>query len=165
MWSNVRPQEDFGPDYFTKLWAWYKAGGLDNVAAYLRQRDLSGFNAKAPPPKTDAWHEIVSAGRAPEDAEMADVLEHLGRPAIITLDMLMDGAARLGLHDFGLHLRDRRARRQIPHRIESGGYVRVGNRHADDGLWRIDGRRQALYGRGDLTESARIGEAAELARR
>ena len=50
-----------------------------HVAEYLASRDLSGFDPKAPPPKTEAFWEIVNANRAPEDAELADVLDALGK--------------------------------------------------------------------------------------
>ena len=39
-----------------------------HVAAYLRELDISGFDPKAPPPKTAAFWDIASASRAPEDA-------------------------------------------------------------------------------------------------
>jgi hypothetical protein len=46
---------------------------------------LSAFNPKAPPPKTPAFWDIVDANRAPEDAELADILDRLGNPAAVTL--------------------------------------------------------------------------------
>ena len=60
-------------------------GGREIVAHYLATLDLSGFNPKAPPPKTEAFWEIVDASRAPEDAEMADALDELGWPDATTL--------------------------------------------------------------------------------
>ena len=45
-------KEDFDQDYWNKLWRWYDQGGAEHVAAYLAALDLSGFDAKAPPPKT-----------------------------------------------------------------------------------------------------------------
>src|SRR5690606_26266840 len=57
-WSEAS-KEDFPEDYWTQLWDWYGRGGIGNVAAYLRTLDLSGFDAKAPPPKTAAFHAIV----------------------------------------------------------------------------------------------------------
>ena len=65
-----------------------KSGGFGHVAAYLAELDLSGFNPKAPPPKTPAFWAIVDANRAPEDAELADVLDELGNPDAVTLAML-----------------------------------------------------------------------------
>src|SRR5215467_8123129 len=66
-WSE-RKQSDFAKDYWDMLWGWYNDGGDAHVMAYLMQLDLSKFDAKAPPPKTDAFWAIVDAHRAPEDA-------------------------------------------------------------------------------------------------
>ena len=35
------------PDYFTRFFAWLESGGAEHVAAWLAQRDLTGFNPKA----------------------------------------------------------------------------------------------------------------------
>jgi hypothetical protein len=86
--------------------------------------DLSGFDSKARPPKTMAWHEIVDANRAPEDAELADVFDALGnRPALTIADIISYATNE----SFAEWLRDRRNSRQIPHRLEAAGYVRVRN--------------------------------------
>src|SRR5256885_5563179 len=42
-------------------------------------------------------------------------------------------------------LRERRNRRQIPHRLEAVGYVPVRNPDAKDGLWKVGGRRMVVY--------------------
>jgi hypothetical protein len=78
-WSE-KVKEDFGKEYWGKLWDWYENGGLSNVVAYLRSFDLSSFNPKAPPPLTNAWHAIVDANCAPEEAELVDALEVMGDP-------------------------------------------------------------------------------------
>ena len=44
----------------------FKSGPMKS---YLAELDISGFDPKAPPPKTPAFWDIVDAGRAPEDAE------------------------------------------------------------------------------------------------
>jgi hypothetical protein len=89
-------------------------GGNAAVAQYLASCDLSGFDAKAPPPKTGAFWEIVNANRAPEDAELADVLDELGRPDIVTLDRVASQAAALQ-SAFAEWLRDSKANaRRIP---------------------------------------------------
>jgi hypothetical protein len=69
-WSDL-DKEDFDPGYWQRLWAWYGSGGDRHVAAYLAELDLSGFDPKAPPPKTQAFWEIVDASRAPEDGYVA----------------------------------------------------------------------------------------------
>jgi hypothetical protein len=64
-WSRLT-KEDFSDEYWTGLWSFLDSGGDGHVAAYLGQRDLSAFNAKAPPPKTDAFWDIVNAHRPSE---------------------------------------------------------------------------------------------------
>ena len=98
-----------------------RQGGDCDVAAFLMQRDLSAFDAKAPPAKTPAFWEIVDAGAVPEDAELADALdtisdrEGLGKdacgnhvwPKAITLDQ----AKRAGSQEFPDWAGDRKNRR------------------------------------------------------
>jgi hypothetical protein len=141
-WSN-RTKEDFTQDYWASLYKWYADGGVWHVTAYLAEVDLSDFDAKAPPPKTPAFWDVVDSNRAPEDAELADVLDKLDRPSATTLAEIA-GRAGAGFADW---LRDRKNARQIPHRLETAGYVPVRNPDAKDGLWRVDDRRQAIYAR------------------
>ena len=77
-WSNAQRSE-FADDYWIKLWNWYEnEGGFGHVAAYLRDYDLTEFNAKAEPPRTPAFWAIVDNCRAPEEAELADGIDELG---------------------------------------------------------------------------------------
>jgi hypothetical protein len=157
-WSDLT-KEQFTPDYWNGIWSWYNTGGDQHVAAYLKTLELTGFDPKAPPPKTDAWWQIVSAGAAPEDGEIADLLEKLGNPYAIGLQSLISGA---GEGEFGEFLRDRKNRRIIPHRLEKAGCVPVRNPHAKDGLWVINGVRQAVYGRSKLSPAERLRAAEHL---
>ena len=68
---------DFEQKYWDDLWHYYDNGGASHVAAYLAAYDLSSFNAKAPPPKTPAFWEIVHSSRNPNEAELADVLDEI----------------------------------------------------------------------------------------
>ena len=52
------------------------------------------FDPKAPPPKTPAFWDIVDANRAPEDAELADVLDKLGNPDATTLIQIANARDR-----------------------------------------------------------------------
>ena len=61
-------------------------------------------------------------------------------------------------------LRDRKNRRAIPHRLERCGYIQVRNADAADGLFKIGGRRQMVYGRDDLSIRDRVEAAARLVR-
>jgi hypothetical protein len=139
-WSPLT-KDDFPDDYWNKIWDWYQHGGFADVTAYLGQLDISSFDPKAPPPKTRAFWEIVDANRAPEDGELADVLDLIGRPDAITLDRLK-ASANGEIADW---LRDRNNRRKIPHRLETCGYVPIRNDAVKDGYWVVNGKRQAVY--------------------
>jgi hypothetical protein len=161
-WSTLT-KEDFCPEYWNKLWHWYDHDGGDrHVAAYLAGLDLSNtyFDAKAPPPKTAAFWAVVDANRAPEDAELADVLDALKNPLVTTLVTITNKAETLAVKDedgrtdrnsLAAWLKDRRNRRTVPHRLEKCGYVPVRNDTADDGLWVINRKRQAIYAKAALS--------------
>lgn len=166
-WSELK-QKDFPDSYWNELWDWYDSGGDGHVAAYLMQLDLSDFDAKAPPPKTATWLAIVDANKAPEDAELADILDALGkaageiivRPKAVTLEQLKRKAAG----EILAWLCDRKNRRAIPHRLEECGYVLVRNpADKSDGHWKLGGKRQAVYAKAELTAAERIAAARELA--
>jgi hypothetical protein len=160
-WSTLT-KEDFDTDYWQELYQWYAARGTQDVAAYLATLDLSSFDPKAPPPKTPAFWDIVDANRAPEDAELADVLDILDNPQALTLAMIVQKTTD---DSFAEWLQDRRNRRQIPHRLEAAGYTPVRNA-ADqhDGQWKVGGKRQTIYVRKTLCERDRIVAASDLCR-
>ena len=119
---------------------------------------LGNFDAKAPPPKTQAFWEIVGASRAPEDAEMADAISVLGNPYALTLeDIRLRGRVS---PEYAVWLADKANARRIPHRLESCGYVSVWNTDRPaDGLFKINDRRQVIYARAELPEKERIAAA------
>jgi hypothetical protein len=157
-WCDLT-KDDFVDAYWDELWKWYADGGLENVAAFLANYNLSSFHPKAPPKKTDAWWAIVDANRPPEDGELADVLEKLAEPDVVTLSRLADRADRA----FAESLRDRKNARRISHRMEEAGYLPVRNEAAKDGLWRVDGKRQTIYGKKAMDLRARVTAARQLA--
>jgi hypothetical protein len=114
----------------------------------------------SPPPKTQAFWEIVDASRAPEDAEMQDAIDFLGdpNPDAFTINQLK----RHSSESFAEFLKDRKNSRRIPHRLESCGYVAVRNAAAKDGLWKMLGGRQVIYAKADLSVRDRIIAAEKL---
>lgn len=148
-WSEL-DKADFDTEYWNGLWGWYNRGGDRAVAAYLAQLDLAEFDPNAP--KTPAFWDIVDANRAPEDGELADVIEEINSPDAFTLDRIKNQA----VGDFGMWIRDRRNRRNIPHRLEQCGYTPVRNEYATDGLWKINKRRQAVYAKSELSPRDRF---------
>jgi hypothetical protein len=159
-WSDLG-KEDFDPDYWNRLYRWFDSGGDRHVAAYLQKYDLGAFDAKAPPPKTPAFFEIVDASRAPEDSELADIIDALGSPNALTL-------AQIAAHaegGFAEWLRDRKNARRINHRLEACGYSAVRNDAAKDGHWKLDGRRRVIYASIKLSVRDRYAAAHDLAGR
>jgi hypothetical protein len=153
-WSELS-KSDFDEGYWIELWQWYARGGNRHVAAHLDGLDISAFDPKAPPPKTEAFWAIVDANRAPEEGELADAMDTLGWPDVVTISQVTE----YGGGAFAEWLKDRKNARRIPHRFEACGYVAVRNDGARDGLWKIDGRRQVIYGKAELPLQKRI-EAA-----
>jgi hypothetical protein len=132
------------------------------VAAYLTELDLTDWDPKAPPPLTRAFWEIVSANRAPEDAEFADCLDALGKPPAVVLPQLVGEAARRW-PKFRAFLEERRNARAIPYRLESVGYVSVRNEtDKRDGLWKVGNKRCVIYARKELLLRDRHAAATAL---
>jgi Family of unknown function (DUF5906) len=156
-WSNCT-KEDFKPEYWNTLWGWYYAGGFEHVAAYLDQLDISGFDPKAPPPKTPAFSDIVNASSAPEDAELADLIDKLKNPDALTLGQLISVATG----DFAEWLMARKNRRAIPHRLERRDYTSVRNSDASDGLWKLKDGRQVVYAKASLSTAEAIKAVRKL---
>lgn len=169
MWSD-KTKEDFEEGYWKKMWKWYDSGGDKHVAAYLSQVDLTDFDPKAPPPKTEAFWQIVDLNRTPENSELDDLIDSMGeripsttvgepeqvkRPDAMTLDDLRDkansGATLNPHHELYAWLTDRTKSRAIPHRLEDCGYVSVRNRARKDGTWQIGRKRHVIYAKKELT--------------
>jgi hypothetical protein len=172
-WSECG-KEDFSPEYFRNLWRWYHQGGFGNVAAYLRELDISDFDAKAPPPQTVAFWAIVDAGRAPEDAEIADCIDAMTKNNNSRANLMKDGGPPKALiiedlktvarGEFRDWLGDRKNRRVIPHRLESSGYEAFPNPDATDGLWVIGGKRRVIYVSAKLSAQEQLTAARERAK-
>ena len=166
-WSD-RTKEEFTPDYWNELWGWYSNGGFGHVAAYLTELDISDFDPNAPPPKTPAFWDIVNASKAPEDSELADVIDKITgksdasgnpiRPDALHFKLLIAAAT----DDILEWLMNRKNRRAIPHRLERCGYISVRNPEAKDGYWVIDSTRQPIYAKNTLSVSDRLAAASKL---
>jgi hypothetical protein len=147
---SERRGEEFPAEFWNEFWSWYAAGGFQHVAALLYRYDLSNFNPKAEPPKTNAFWDMVGADRGAAYGELADAIDALGEPAALTIDELMAKAPSLEW------LRDKDKRKFTMHQLTECGYVAVRNPGAKDDLWRINNRRQVIYVRLDLSQDQRI---------
>jgi Family of unknown function (DUF5906) len=144
----------FDEAHWKKYWAWLEAGGAAAVADYLRALDLSRFNPKAPPLRTQAFYEMVNAMRSEKESEMDDILETLERPKALTVSAIISRARSLGRHEFAQWLRDGvKNARQTALFLEDCGYRRLSNPHDTKGRWRIDGERTAaVYVRKNMSD-------------
>ena len=162
-WSDCT-EGDFESGYFDKLWDWYdNKGGDRHVAAYLAALDLTDFNAKAPPKKTEAFYSIANANAAPEEVELVEVIDRLNNPNAITIRQLADEAdAEAHLQDLAGWITDRKSRRAIPHRMAQAGYLPVRNSGDKSGLWKIQGAKQVVYARKELSLHDQIKAVTDL---
>lgn len=152
-WSDIS-KDDIDADHFAALFDWYQSGGFGHVAALLRTYDISEFDPKAPPKHTQAFFDIVTSHRAPEDAELATVLDLLsGRqpyhddesaPAWPEVVSVADLVSKAG-ESLVVFLKDRKNSRNVPRRLETAGYVAVPNPLNTSGLWTVNQARCMLY--------------------
>ena len=171
MWSE-KVKGDFEQAYWDKLWAYYDSGGDAHVMAHLLQLDLSNFNPKAPPEKTQAWYDIVDANSTPEDSELADALDKLGTddpnnedqkiwPDVVTVEMIKDQTKSRITDRFKYWLEDRRNGRTISHRFDSCDYEII-RATSNKGRWIIGGARQAVYAKKSLSPHEQYTKAEQL---
>jgi hypothetical protein len=157
-WSDC-VKDNFPEAYWKKIWKWYdREGGFSHVAAYLATLDITNFNAKAPPKKTPAFWTIVEINRSPEDTELADRIDALGNPDVMTVQQLIEHRPDSPLSNV---LRERKYRRAIPHWLERQGYVSVRNPNAADGVWKINGVRYVIYAKAALSPAEQLGRVSE----
>jgi hypothetical protein len=159
-WSDLT-KDDFDDGYWRKLKPWYRSGGIEHVAAYLATMVISDFDPKEPPPKTAAFFEIVMANAAPEDAELADILDRLNMDAVTISKVAQEARDS----DIALWLRDRKNSRAVGHRLDACGFVAVRNEAAKDGQWIVAGKRQRIYARKSLSYRDKVIAARHLAGR
>jgi hypothetical protein len=62
------------PAYYQRLVAFYERGGWQKVVAWLKRRDISAFNAFAPPPMTEGKRAILEAQRSPLSYALEEAL-------------------------------------------------------------------------------------------
>jgi hypothetical protein len=156
--------EDFDEAFWRDWWHWYHhENGIDDVVAYLRTYDISGFDAKAPPPKTHGFWQMANANRGEEHGALLDAIERVNSDrakAGKLIDIVT--IAEIASHSPSMcSLRDAKAQHKLRKQLEECGFVRVDNPDSTQGLWRIGGSRQNIYARATLP----LAERAELARK
>lgn len=117
--------------YFEDLWNWFNFGGGDgHVAAFLMQRDISGFSASNGQRKTAAHREVIMVGLA-QDEWFEEFLDQSGNPEVFLGYWATDFAAgRYPGRDFSSRLGAAAGR---------AGFAPYRNPQAGTGRWRIEG--------------------------
>lgn len=167
-WSN-KTKEDFDTNYWRKLWDFYGNGGYEAIYKFLLEYNISTFDPKAPPPKTQSFYDMMAASQDPADAEMADALETIERPgnnkpitnpkAVTIFEIIHSNGVSKTTRDY---LKQRKNSRKIPYRFEAAGYVSIRNPDAADGLWKIGKKRQVVYVKTELSQAQKLNEACKL---
>lgn len=151
-WSS-KDKQDFSQDYWDQIWNWYTArNGFEKVALFLERYDLASFNPKAPPPKTQAFHKVVSHSNSAEACELHDMIDALGHPdsnnpdgppirpnALITDQLREKAIDELGFESNLVEmLNDPRKGRAIASQLDKAGYTVLPNPKSNaDGYWLI----------------------------
>jgi hypothetical protein len=159
--------DQFSTEYWSEFWTYYNHdNGINDVVSLLRQYDLSGFDPKAPPPKTPGFWHMVNADRGEDHGALNDAIEAIDtskhpqrvRPEALTINQLTAVAPHLEW------LAQLKMRRAVGKRLGDCGYIAVDNPHTREGLWMVGGKRQRVYARMDMTLSDRLAAALKLAR-
>lgn len=117
--------------YFSDLWDWFLEGGANHIAAYLHERDLSGFSASNGQRKTDAHKTVVASGMT-GDHWLDDILEELGRPQFIREDWIITKAVANGE-------KEDKVKGKINNTIGRMDYSMYRNPETRNGRWPIGG--------------------------
>lgn len=64
------------------LWAWYKSGGFEKIAAWLWQRDVSGFYPTAAPPVTEWRLNMIEHGMSVAESFLAELMRKRAGPFV-----------------------------------------------------------------------------------
>ncbi len=124
------------PRYFNDLFAWFEGGGINHVAAWLAERDLSAFDPKAQVARTAGWGAVAASWGEPEDA-IAWALDKLGNPDAVLGQELVN--PQFDHHEEVAALL--KSPRKIAHRMTRAGYVNVPAPGGEDRwVFRKDGK-------------------------
>jgi hypothetical protein len=146
--------------YNKKIWEWMREkGGKQAVLGYLRHLEISDFEPMGDPPKTEAWRQIVEAGRNPEEKDLSDSMvdEQGHRLQIATVKEIIVAAQFRGQIDLSSMLMDKKNARKIPQMLERIGFEALHNPFSpSDGRWVIAGKRETLYVDRNLSPAERM---------
>jgi len=71
VWSHA---ERMAPAAAAHMWAWYRSGGFPAIAAWLRVRDVSAFNAGAAPMMTEFKVNLIEHGMSTAESFLVEMM-------------------------------------------------------------------------------------------
>jgi len=77
VWSD---SEKMTPAETDRIWSWYRAGGFEAVASWLRARDVSKFNPKAIPFSTEYKQRLIYTGMSNAESYIHHLIEKQEAP-------------------------------------------------------------------------------------
>lgn len=125
-------------EYFSSLWKWFdEQKGAQHVAAFLHQRDLSGFSASLGQRKTAAHMEIVQHGMS-GDEWLRDIVDEMGNPPVLIGNGILERAVGMGWLK-------KDAQAKLGYGLRRMGYQVLSNPHYGDGRWKLNGVLCRVY--------------------
>lgn len=122
-------------DYFTSLWSWFfTKDGAKHVAAFLHERDLSGFSAAMGQRKTAAHADVMHNGMA-GDEWLDDILDAMRYPDYVRGNWITDRAGE----------KEGEVRVKMGHALRRAGYDFYRNTATKDGRWKVNGEKFTLF--------------------
>ena len=98
LWSSAPKMAAADAD---RLWDWYKAGGFQQIAAWLHARDVSQFNPAVAPPWTEFKSNLVEHGMSIAESFLVEMIRNrigefsrgvIGSPFYAVCDRLVAAA-------------------------------------------------------------------------
>jgi hypothetical protein len=127
--ANPRKRQD----YFSELWEWFLTKeGARHVAAFLHERNLSGFSAASGQRKTAAHQTVVRCGMV-GDEWVADIIEYFKNQDLVSGRVILRRAYQGDYTTTGL-------KGKLPHAMQRLGYVVFPNPATKDGRWKLTDR-------------------------
>ena len=123
------------PQYFEHLFRWFAEGGVNNVAQWLQERDLSSFNPKAQVARTRGWEAVANTWGEPEDG-VNSALEQLGHPEVLFGVELVPPQFDARDEIVGML----KSPRKIGHRMQRAGYLALKPPSGDRWQFRSEGK-------------------------
>ena len=123
--------------YFSDLWDWFLEGGGSHIAAFLHERDISGFSASNGQRKTEA-HKTVVVGGMMSDAWLSDIIEEMGSPEFIREDWILTKAVANGE-------KEEKVKSKLVNTINRLDYAAYRNHASRHGRWLINGKNVTIF--------------------